>query len=166
MPLIGEFHGFYWDISDTNVRPVVISRGGYPGWQASVVAPSLFGGLHAWGADLVAKARYVWRLWRRVRTLPTDRATVLEQTLTLLESPTFPIAKQAVRETALTLGFNRPEAWKPYSHALKAEPGRAENVFRHIRACELTRTRAGSTMTNPTANLLTELAYHAYAAEP
>lgn len=107
-----------------------------------------------------------WEIGRRVDRLPADRAAVLRGTLDLLESDAFPVAKRAVRETAKTLGFNRPEAWKPYSQMLKSDPGRAENVFRHQRAADLTTQRLGSTLTNPQTELLVELAYHAYAVQP
>lgn len=81
----------------------------------------------------------------------------------LTKHPAFPFALEAVKQTATTLGFNRPEAWQGLSRHMKASPGRAENTFRHMHACQLTRETAGSTLTNPDCNLLVELAYHAFA---
>ena len=46
---------------------------------------------------------------------------------------------------------------------MKSSPGRAENVFRHLNACQITRETAGSTLTNPDCNLLVELAYHEWS---
>lgn len=148
--------------SDTVVPPPTTSQGGYPGWQASVVA-SLFGTLWEQARTYVARWRWAYRFLQRVRQLDADRQAVVLRAVDLLEHGAYPAAEVAVRETALTLGFNRPEAWRPYSHMLKADAGRAENVFRHVRACELTRQYAGSTMTNPTVNAMVELAYQSYA---
>ena len=195
------FQQNYWNRPSTVVIPPPgPSRGGYPGWQASVVA-SLFGALWELGAAWWSRLGWWGRLLRRIAQLsapqrvwvdrvlrvvpsddraeapsvewmtrvsdlgPTQRA-VIERALTLVESPHFPIAQSAVRVTATTLGFSRPEAWQQYSRAIKGSPGRAENVFRHIKAHELTRQGArdlGSTLSNPTAHLLVELAYHEFA---
>lgn len=166
MPTVGTFHTFYWEFSDTNVAPVAISRGGYPGWQASVIAPSLLGILGAWIDTWMVRLKWWIRFAPRVHRLTTERRDVLVHVLTALESPAYGAARKAVRETAVTLGFNRPEAWVPYSRALKASPGRAENLFRHVRACELTRDYTSSTLANPTVHLVTELAYHGFALHP
>lgn len=88
---------------------------------------------------------------------------VLQQADSLLHHPAYPFAQDAVRKTATTLGFNRPEAWQGLSRHMKSSPGRAENVFRHLEACRLTRETCGSTLTNPECNLLVELAYHDFA---
>lgn len=81
----------------------------------------------------------------------------------LTKHPAYPFALEAVKKTATTLGFNRPEAWQGLSRHMKSSPGRAENVFRHMNACQLTRETAGSTLTNPDCNLLVELAYHEWS---
>jgi hypothetical protein len=110
-----------------------------------------------------------WQRSQRIQALDRREQAVLERTLAILESPAYQSAKQAVYQTATTLKFTRPEAWIPYSRALKADPGRAENVFRHVRAMDLTDalTRArGSTLSHPELNLSVELAYHAYTVEP
>lgn len=165
MPVQSWGHSQYWATLSTVVPPPptpIISRGGYPGWQASV-AGSLFGALHAHLVACWAEVRWYLRLFRRVRALDAERLAALAAAFHALESPAFPSALTAVQQTATTLGFNRPEAWKPYSHAIKASPKRAENVFRHIRACEETRAALSSTLSNPECNLLVELAYHAFA---
>jgi hypothetical protein len=161
MPL-KPFQQNYWMFSDTTVPPLRITQGGYPGWQASVVA-SVFGTLWQQAGEYLQRWRWVVRLVRRIRALSADREQVLLRALDVLEHPAYPSAQIAVRETATTLGFHDPQAWKPYSQMLKADPGRADNVFRHVRACERTRAIAASTLTNPTANLLVELAYQDFA---
>lgn len=98
--------------------------------------------------------------------LPTERLRVLRTVITTLDSPLYPVAKRAVRETSQTLGFNRPEAWVPYSRELKSEPARAENVFRHLHCMRLIRDYSGVTLSNPEQNLLAELAYHEYGIQP
>jgi len=166
MPTIGAFHTKYWEFSDTNAAPIHVGVTGYPLWQASVVVPSLFGIIGAWIDARVALVKWHWRLARRVHQLAPESKGVLLRALTALEDPRYPAARAAVRATATTLGFNRPEAWKPLSQHMKAEPGRAENVFRHLNACRLLRETAGSTLTNPEQNLLTELAYHGFVLNP
>jgi hypothetical protein len=112
------------------------------------------------------RVRSLVQFARRVRRLSSEEHAVLLHTMDLLESPQFALAQQAVRTTATTPKFNRPESWGQYSKAIKTDPGRAENVFRHIRAHELTRQAArelGSTLSNPQAHLLVELAYHEFA---
>jgi hypothetical protein len=99
----------------------------------------------------------------RIRALDAERRAVLERSLTLLESTSFEHARQAVRQTATTLGFSRPEAWKDLSREVKASPGRTENMYRHLKAMHLFRDRDGSTHTNPEQNLLTELAYSGFS---
>lgn len=165
MPLVGEFHEKYWNLSDTNLPPVHLGRGGYPGWQAGSIAPSLFGIIGAWIDARWSLFKWHWRLATRVHRLTTEQKKVLLITLDALESPWYSAAQSAVRKTAVTLGFNRPEAWKQYSHAIKASPGRAENIFRHVRATELARESMTSTITNPPLNLVTELAYHGFAVK-
>lgn len=165
MPVQSWGHTQYWGVMSTVVPPPptpVVSRGGYPGWQSGVVG-SLFGALHAHLAALWTALQWYLRLIRRVRALDGRQQGALAAAFHALESPAFPVALDAVQDTATTLGFNRPEAWKSYSHAIKASPKRAENVFRHIRACELTKAAVSSTLSNPECNLLVELAYHAFA---
>lgn len=91
---------------------------------------------------------------------PAPLPAALAQAERMLNHPAYPFAVEAVKKTATTLGFNRPEAWQGLSRHMKASPGRAENVFRHMEACRITRETCGSTLTNPECNLLVELAYH------
>ena len=162
MPSPGLFHSFFFNFSDSNAAPVHIGRGGYPGWQASVIAPSLFGMVGAWIDARWALVKYHWRLAKRVHALSRESQYVVTKVIDTLEDRRYPFAQQGVRKTAKTLGFSRPEAWKELSRAMKADPGRAENTFRHMHAMKLLRELSGSTCTNPDANLLVELAYQGF----
>lgn len=166
MPTIGTFHTFYWEFSDTNVTPASVGTVGYPLWQANVIIPSLFGIIGAWIDTWLARLKWWKGFAPRVHRLTPGQRQVLVTTLGLLESPLYPHAKHAVSETAKTLGFNRPEGWREYARMLKDDHGRAENVFRHVRAMQLTERYANSTLQNPPLNLITELAYHEYAWKP
>ena len=104
-----------------------------------------------------------WRLVRRLRTHP-DGDAALTLVAKALESPVYPLAGFAVRKTATTLGFNRPEAWLELSRAIKRDPGSAENQYRHMEAVRLLRVNAlDRPVGNPEANLLIELAYQMFA---
>lgn len=163
MPLQGWAHTFYWETSDTSAAVVHLSGGAvYPHWQSAVITPSLFGMIGAWIDARWALVQWHWALARRVHGLPRESRAVLLRVVDSLESPAYPAAQQAVRTTATTLGFNRQEAWKDYARELKSDLGRMENVYRHLKACHLLRDAAGSTLTNPQQNLLTELAYHGF----
>lgn len=166
MPLVGEFHQKYWNLSDTNLPPVHFGRGGYPIWQASVITPSLLGMLGAWLDTKLEQFRWWRAIYRRISVLDRERRAVVLLTLEALEHPAYTSAQVAVRQTATTLGFNRPEAWTELSRQMKGAPNRSENVYRHLLACRKVDTalRAqGSTLTNPELNLTTELAYHGFA---
>lgn len=239
MPL-KSFQQNYWNLSDTAAPPPTpTGRGGYPGWQASVVG-SLWGAMGelagVWWARLVwwmTTLRRVWRmdpdlvtvalneaqiglhgvqtqappeiryvevpvtvtervevpvektvivekrvevpveakvgegliLARQIRLLPEARQKVVRRAVELLEDPRFELAQAAVKETAHAPGFHRSESWRSLTHLLKQDTGRAENMYRHVNALEMARTRVreqGSTISNPALNLLVELAYHEY----
>jgi hypothetical protein len=100
---------------------------------------------------------------RRVKKAPVDTPLLLVKAGSLLNHPAYPMAQAAVRRTARTLGFNRPEAWQGLSRQMKQSQGTAENLYRHLQACQWTREVAPSTLTNPDCNLLVELAYHEFA---
>lgn len=160
MPTIGIHHTKYWEVSDTSGPIVhVTGGGGYPAWQASNITGSLFGVVGAWIDEHWALLKWHWRLARRVHRLSVESRAVLLRTLDLMESPIYPVAQGAVRQTATTLGFAHSEAWKGLNREMKESPGRAENVFRHLYACRLLRETAGSTMTNPQQNFAVEVAY-------
>lgn len=161
MPL-KSFQEAFWNLSDTNVAPTITASGGYPQWQSSVIG-ALFGALWEQATAYLRQWRWSWQLLRRVRATDDAQQRVLLRTLDLLEHPAWPCAQHAVRQTATTLGFANPSAWVEYGRMLKADQGRAENVFRHVRACELTRQQASSTLSNPTVNALVELAYQEFA---
>lgn len=107
--------------------------------------------------------RWFWRLFRRSVRYDAEQRAVIVKTLDAIDHPAFPIAQKAVRKTATTLGFNRPEAWKELSRELKGSAGHAENAFRHLEACRLTRANLmDSTVTNPECHLIVELAYQGF----
>jgi len=163
VPTVGLFHTNYWEFSDTNFpRISTNAAGGYPMWQASVITPSLFGIVGAWIDARVALLKWHWRHATRVHRLSRESRGVIERVLSVVEDPRYRVAQEAVRATSKTLGFNRPEAWKGLSRQMKDQPGRAENVFRHMNACELLRKGASSTLANYEQNLYVELAYHGY----
>ena len=162
-------HRAYWAASDTAVAPVRISRGGYPGWQQTqqraVFLASVFGALQALYDRVRERLRLWWRLTLRIERLSLDRRALILYTLETIDRPAYVEAQHAVKATATTLGFNRPEAWKGLSHAIKRDPGQAENTFRHLNACEILdrESRAhGSTLSNPERHFLVELAYQDY----
>ena len=94
-----------------------------------------------------------------------EQRAALARTMDALDHAAFPVAKQAVRATAVTLGFNRPEAWVNLSRRIRASQPEAENMYRHMHACVLVRdTALPSTLSNPELNLVTELAYQGFAA--
>jgi hypothetical protein len=168
MPVIGEFHEQYWDISSTAVTPIARpAAGGYPQWQTSVTLGSVFGGALIFWERFVDWVGWAWTLLRRSHRYDWERRAVVLHALDALEHPAYPIARLSVRKTATTLGFNRPEAWKELSRELKGDPGRAENAFRHLEAMRLMRANnIQSTLANPQANLIVELAYHGFAVNP
>ncbi len=157
-------HDRYWTTGSTVVvQPSTTAGvGAYPSWQGTVILPSLFGGLQAWWERLAD----CWRLTRLTWRLTGERRALLQHTATALGHPVWPAAQFAVRKTATTLGFNRPEAWKPLYHELKRSAGDAENTFRHLNTCAILDTALlarGSTMTNPQRHFLAELAYQDFA---
>lgn len=160
------FHTNYWEFSDTNVTPVAVVKPGYPAWQSSVIAPSGLGMIGAWLDTWLERWRWWKRFAPRVHRLNPERRAVLMRTLDLLESPAYGSARIAVRETSKILGFNKPDAWTHLKRELKDSPGQSENVMRHLEAMRRVRLIYGSTLTNPTAHLVTELAYDGFTRFP
>lgn len=165
MPVQSWGHSQYWTTASTSVTPVVPSSGqpGYPMWQSGVIMGSGFGALAGWWSLWVERLRILLTVARRLWFLSPMQRAVVWRTVDLVESPVFPVAVQAVQRTATHLGFNRPEAWANLKAELKTDPGNAENTFRHLQTVNTLRLNyVGSTMTNPMAHLLVELAYHGY----
>jgi hypothetical protein len=165
-------HQNYFNNSSTAVAPVVLGKGGYPAWQHGphrhFYIGSMLGALQTWWDKLDWRS-IVWALpWIGMVLVavwqfrgPQRRAVM--RVLKGVTHPAFPVAYEAVQQTAKTLGFNRPEAWAPLSKALKADPGQGENTFRHLQACHLTKARLeNSTVTNPELHMIVELAYQAW----
>lgn len=161
------FHRQYWEFSDTSAAPVAPpGLGGYPTWQASVIAPSLFGMIGAYIDTWMVRLKWWWGFAPRVHRLNEEKRVVLVHALGLLEDPAYARARVAVRETSKILGFNKPSAWGELKGVLKDSPGTSENVMRHLEALRRMRGMEGSTLTNPQANLMTELAYVGFAKFP
>lgn len=191
-------HQNYFNNTSTVVPPALAdSQGGYPRWQASVIATGSFPGqlqalwerLTAWWrpervvevpvvqtetvfVPVAAKVKPKKRVgalvqWARraKKVVPQAPQPVMAKVAALRTHPAYPIALKSVAETATTLGFNRPEAWQGLSRQMKSSPGRAENTYRHMRACELVRAQSPSTLSNPDCNLLVELAYHEWSGQ-
>lgn len=195
-PTIGEFHQKYWVFSDTSVTPIGTSKGGYPAWQSQpsgvtlgtsiwgAPAPALltkFWAMVAWSFSFVVLAVWTAKRWNkrdRERMLATvkiltamdpERLSVVERTMAVLNDPVYTLAKDGVKQTAQTLGFNQPQAWVKLSHTLKDRQGWAENSWRHLHACHLTdlASRAqGSTLCNRDRHFAVALAYEGFAANP
>lgn len=195
-PTVGEFHQKYWVNSDTSVTPTVISAGGYPAWQSqptgvtlgasiwAVPAPVLltkFWALLAWALSFVVFAVWTTRRWpkknreaflatvRSLTDLDEERLAVLARTVAVLQDPVYRIAKDGVKQTAQTLGFNQPQAWVKLSHTLKDRSGWAENSWRHLHACHLTDLSAraqGSTLCNRDRHFAVALAYEGFVVNP
>lgn len=168
MPTIGNFHTQYWASSDTAVPGAPgLGRPGYPPWQSGsiIVLGVGFGGLLPYWERFVTWCARMWRFMGRMWTLTPAQCLVLDRVLHTFEHPAYPMAGKTVRKTATTLGFNRPEAWQELGKALKRNPGEAENTFRHLESCRLLHLNlVGSTLTNPQAHLMVELAYQEFAA--
>jgi hypothetical protein len=160
-------HTHYWENSSTVVTPIAPApRGGYPVWQTSAVTLGFgFGGALSLWERLVDWLGWAWTIVSRCRRYTPQQRAIVRATFDALDHPAFPLAQAAVKKTATTLGFNRPEAWKELSRELKGSAGHAENAFRHLEACRLVRANLlTSTVTNPECHLIVELAYHGFAS--
>ena len=197
-PTFLSFHTHYWEFSDTSVTPVAATRGGYPVWQSTphsvTIGASLFGLppdvpdiLARWWAAIAGLVVFlvvmVWTVKRfpkrdrdrlmaavqELTTLDSERLAVVERTINVIRTPIYDVASAGVRQTATTLGFNRPQAWVQLSHKLKEHHAWAENSWRHLHACELTDRAArdqGSTLTNRDRHFAVALAYEGFVANP
>ena len=125
---------------------------------------SLVTGLIEAVSILWARARWFWRVTRRLRlnSLTIEQLAVLDQAIALMQGSPWDTAQALVRECATSPGFHRPGAWVEYSRAVKASAGQAQNVFRHVKVVHAL-TAAHPELTNPEAHLLAELGYHAFA---
>lgn len=185
MPVVGEFHGKFWRARANTPAPVGASSPWmYPPTQAGVITLSLV----VCGVPLEAlrpiwaQLRWYWRLakrlwhWRaqqnqekletwiaRLEELEPEQLVVVERVVASVQGPYWADARTKVRACATTPKFHRPEQWVEYGRALKANAGQAQNVFRHIKVVHELRAQHPE-MTNPEAHLITELAYHGFAA--
>lgn len=102
----------------------------------------------------------------RLDRLDLEQLAVLERVIAAFDSPGWGSARLAVRQCATTPKFHQPEQWIAYSRAIKANPGQAQNVFRHLKAVSDLRSLddGPAAVSNPEAHLLVELAYQGMAA--
>lgn len=171
MPTIGPFHTTYWAVSDT-IAPTPPGAGqpGYPMWQSgptTVVLGAIFGGITPFLERAWMAVRWWGRWGRRVFRLDGEQRAVMERVIAVLDTPHYRVAQTAVRGTATTIGFNRPEAWIHLGRHIKANPGHAENTYRHLEAYRRVREAVpaiGSTVTQTQLHLTVELAYQGFAA--
>ncbi len=138
-------------------------------WQSGpihVVLGSMFGGLAPYFERAWDYTKWAWKtVWRVIRVHPAGRDALL-RVLDAVEHPAYQTACVAVRKTATTIGFNRSTAWIELGRAMKRSPGDAENTYRHLESVRLLRGNLlNSTLTNPQAHLMTELAYQDFAVK-
>lgn len=183
MPTIGSFHAKYWRArANVPIPPGTTGAMTYPNWQAVVTTMHMA----IWGVSFDAvrpvwhQARWLWALARRlwwwrapdrrahlerwiaqIETLDEERLRVLAHAATLLHAPEWAQAQAEVRACAVTPKFHLPEHWRDYGRALKANAGQAQNVYRHVKVVHA--LRADTSLSNPDAHLLAELAYQGFA---
>jgi hypothetical protein len=97
--------------------------------------------------------------------MTVEGAAIVAHVCTLLEDPVYCEARKAVKLTATTLGFNKPNAWAVLGHQLRARPHWAENQWRHLHAMAQI-DLATDGWSNPDRNLIVELAYLGFALHP
>lgn len=173
MPTIGPFHRFYWKARANTPPPAgTWAPWGYPRWQTAPRSGVMLS-LAIWGVSLdtirpvLTQIRWVWRLVRVVWWIrDAERQAVLWRVIEQLASERWPHAQSAVRACAHTPKFHHADQWVEYGRALKANPGQAQNVFRHVKVVHALRGLQddGGPISNPDAHLLAELAYQGYAA--
>jgi hypothetical protein len=178
-------HGFYWSSGTESPPAGGVVTGGYPSWQASVTTTigSAFGALQAWwdrAAWIWGWVRRVGRLsqseqrflqarldvWLTERALQADeRLVILDRTRRALLSPSYHQARAMTRETATTLGFNKPGAWAQLGHQLPDKTKAMENAWRHIRTAHRL-AETDPTIVQSDKHLIVELAYLGYTLRP
>jgi hypothetical protein len=166
MPVQGWGHSQYWTTTDTSVIPVLPTSGapGYPLWQGGVIVSSFFGALAGLGAMWLDRLRIMWRLSKRVLGMSPEQRAVVMLCVETVDGQPYQVARLAVRRTSTTLGFNRPESWADLKAELKRDAGNCENTFRHLHTVNTLRQNLlGSTLSNPQAHLVVELAYQGFA---
>lgn len=151
-------HRYFWRARTNIPIPPTPTLGGYPLWQASVIAGSLVGGLQL----IWERLTYAWFWMRQAWHWTPDEAHAMSAALTAVHQPEWPIARDAVYLTARAEKFNESQEWAKLGHELKTHHGWAENTWRHLHALYAVE-QAGGALSNPDRNLLVELAYHEYA---
>ena len=167
MPVIGEFHGFFWK-SKAGAPPVVAQRSPwmYPQWQSVVNTMSMA----IWWVPIewTPLKRWLVRCWSLIATLwrvqpwtqTGEQLAVMNRVIGLVGDPAFLSARAQVRACAQLASFQQPAEWLEFGRALKGDKGQAQNVFRHLWAVrELQKV---APVPNHDAHLLIELAYHGF----
>ena len=187
MPTIGGFHAKFWK-ARANVPPPPGTATGwmYPGVQSVVTMHmAVFGVPFDLLRPFWAQLRWSWglvrRLWHwrapaqrarlalwiaRLETLDEPQQLALERAVAVITSSAWASARLAVQACATTPKFHQPEQWVAYGRAIKANPGQAQNVYRHLKAVQDVRglSDGEAPLSNPDAHLVVELAYQAFAA--
>ena len=191
MPTIGPFHRFYWRARANTPPPAgTAPNWSYPRWQ-SVPRGAVTLSMAIWGVPfdvlgpLWAQLRWYLRLarrlwnWRapanqaqletwiaRLEELDAEQIAVLDRVLASVTGPCWDQARAAVRVCATTPKFHQMDQWIDYGRAIKANPGQAQNVYRHLKVVQELRGLADDVggLSNPDAHLLAELAYQGMAA--
>lgn len=180
MPVLSWAHSQYWQFDDGVAAPVPVSRAGYPAWQGGVLTGSMFGAIQRWWEFAV----FAWRWAKRLKALSVhdqlwlaehltdlaslkgDRRLVLTHTMKVLQSPHYPLAREAVRSTATTLGFNKPTEWAKVGARHRGDIKLAENTWRHMEAMDRFHIAVNEPLPNTYKNFMVELAYQGYALKP
>lgn len=97
-----------------------------------------------------------------------ERRQALALVVDTLRSPLYAVAQRAVRQIATKIGFTGSADWLTYHRLLEQQPGRRENLMRHVAVTELLHAAAlerGTPLTNPACHLLAEVAYHGFTTQ-
>lgn len=165
MPVVGEYHAFFWKGRANQAQAANVHQWQYPHWQSTVTLMMAgfwldLGPLMRWVRRCGRYLRTIWRLqpW----TLSGEQMAVLDHTLAVVTGPAFPLAQAQVRTCAHLANFSRPEEWLEFGRALKSNHGQAQNVWRHYWAVRA--VQQAQDIRTADAHLAVELAYHGYAA--
>ena len=117
-----------------------------------------------WAVGYAEDAQALLAVYGRLDPL---RRQVLLHVGRVASDPAFPLARDAVKVTAVTLGLNKPHTWDELLQTVKRQPVWAENQFRHVHALKLLHKRVPNRqMRNPDLNLLVELGYVSFMLRP
>lgn len=185
MPIGAWAHSHYWRFDSQ--EPVggggASDQGMYPAWQTTVLLGMGFGGLQQLWDRVAFVSRWLWRLSRlrasqrrwadthldAFLTLPCEHRTLIAHTVSLVRDPHYALARDCVKATAMTLGFNKQSSWKLVFRQIEQHQTWAENTWRHLEALrrfEWELQVLNHRLTNPQKHGLIEIAYQGYALCP